>query len=124
MAAFHHAIYSVGDHADDDGIEERREKYTPIFKSIGVDMVFTGHDHSYTRSKTIDGTVYFTLGSSTGTKYYDHSDDKYDFDAFTFQEHYPCITKTDVTAGSFTVTTYRLNSDGGLTTVDKITLTK
>jgi predicted MPP superfamily phosphohydrolase len=62
----------------------------PIFDNYGIDVVITGHDHFYTRTYPLQGdnivkqtvdasgkvvypnaTVYFTLNSASGSKYYD-----------------------------------------------------
>ncbi len=43
-------------------------------KEIGLDFVFSGHDHAYGRTREIDGTTYIVTGS-TGTKYYSAVDD-------------------------------------------------
>ena len=112
VAAFHHTIYSAGMHADDSGILERREGYTPLFEQLGVDVAFMGHDHIYTRTYPVNGTVYFTLGSSTGTKCEELSDKDYDYNAFSFSESLPAATRVDVTEAAITVTTYRLNESG------------
>ncbi len=119
VAAFHHSIYSLGDHANEESIIKRREGYPPLFKEIGVDAVFMGHDHTYTRSKPMDGIVYFTLSSSTGTKFYDISDIQVDYAAVTSQEHKPCITRVDVSDATLTVTTYQMQDDGKIEVLDK-----
>jgi 3',5'-cyclic AMP phosphodiesterase CpdA len=53
VAFFHHPLYSKGRH-DSDGkrsvMAELREHYTPIFETYGVDLIFSGHNHSYERS--------------------------------------------------------------------------
>lgn len=70
IVAFHHPPYSKGSH-DSDGptpldpladtpdsavpIKEMREIIVPILEEAGVDLVLTGHSHSYERSFFIDG---------------------------------------------------------------------
>ena len=64
-----------------------------MFEGVGVDVVFGGHDHSYTRGFPINGLkplndgddsiVYFCLGSSTGTKYYDLHEAEMNYAAVT-----------------------------------------
>jgi hypothetical protein len=56
---WHHPPYSKGHH-DADDIKDSggrmvwmREKILPIIEEAGVDLVFTGHSHSYERSKFI-----------------------------------------------------------------------
>jgi hypothetical protein len=49
---FHHPPWSSGDHGSE--IEMRRD-YAPLFEEYGVDLVLTGHDHNYERSKPMKG---------------------------------------------------------------------
>jgi PKD repeat protein len=54
---FHHPPYSKGGHDSDVDLRptEMRENVIPILEDHGVDVVFTGHSHSYERSFMIDG---------------------------------------------------------------------
>lgn len=64
---FHHPPYTRGSHdsdkKDDSGgrMVEMRENILPILEQGGVDLVLTGHSHSYERSYLLDGHY----GSST-----------------------------------------------------------
>ena len=57
IAFWHHPPYSKGSHNSD--IEGRlidmRKNALPILESYGVDLVFSGHSHSYERSYLING---------------------------------------------------------------------
>ena len=57
IAFFHHPPYSKGSHDSDTDIElrEMRQNALPILESAGVDLVLSGHSHSYERSFLIDG---------------------------------------------------------------------
>ena len=63
-----------------------KEKLPPVVDELGIDIVFSGHDHSYGRTKKIkngvedpNGTVYVIAGT-TGSKHYDAvADEKFDF---------------------------------------------
>jgi hypothetical protein len=57
VAFWHHPPYSKGSHDSDVDIEmrEMREDALPILEAAGVDLVLTGHSHSYERSFLIDG---------------------------------------------------------------------
>jgi Carbohydrate binding module (family 6)/Calcineurin-like phosphoesterase/Purple acid Phosphatase, N-terminal domain len=57
IAYFHHPPYSKGSHDSDTEIEliEMRQNALPILENAGVDLVLTGHSHSYERSYLIDG---------------------------------------------------------------------
>ncbi|PLT29154.1 phosphodiester glycosidase family protein [Peribacillus deserti] len=59
------------------GNEDMKEKLPPIMDELGIDIVFSGHDHSYGRTKKLKagkedpgGTVYIVAGT-TGKKHYD-----------------------------------------------------
>jgi PKD repeat protein len=61
IVTFHHPPYSKGGHDSDDPLDSNgrliwmRENAVPIFDDYGVDLVLTGHSHSYERSYLIDG---------------------------------------------------------------------
>ncbi|HYE37532.1 DNRLRE domain-containing protein [Methylocaldum sp.] len=63
IAFWHHPPYSKGSHNSDTetALIDMRQNALPILESYGVDLVLTGHSHSYERSKFIDGHY----GSST-----------------------------------------------------------
>ena len=54
---WHHPPYTKGSHDSDLELRliEMRENVVPILDSFGVDLVLTGHSHSYERSFLIDG---------------------------------------------------------------------
>lgn len=68
------------------GNELMKEKLPPVVDELGIDIVFSGHDHSYGRTKKLkdgkedpNGTVYVVAGT-TGKKHYDAvADEKFDF---------------------------------------------
>jgi hypothetical protein len=57
IAFWHHPPYTKGSHNSDTEIEliEMRQNALPILEAAGVDLVLTGHSHSYERSFLIDG---------------------------------------------------------------------
>lgn len=57
IAYWHHPPYSKGSHDSDVDIElmEMRQNVLPILEAWGVDLVLSGHSHSYERSYLIDG---------------------------------------------------------------------
>jgi hypothetical protein len=62
IAFWHHPPYSKGSHDSDQEIElvEMRQNVLPILEARGVDLVLSGHSHSYERSYLIDGHYGFT----------------------------------------------------------------
>ncbi len=118
-----------------------------------IDVVFNGHDHSYSRSypmkysgspatsndlgrqpETFDsngasvdptGTVYFSLSSSSGQKYYTYAP-KQAYTAF-MQPINPNLRQfsiVDMTSNTFKCTTYQVEADNALTVVDSYTIAK
>lgn len=57
----HFPPYSSGSHGSDLGL---REPIAELAKRYGVELVLTGHDHNYERTKPIDGTTYVVSGSA------------------------------------------------------------
>ncbi len=57
VAFWHHPPYSKGSHDSDTEAQliEMRQTALPILEAGGVDLVLTGHSHSYERSFLIDG---------------------------------------------------------------------
>lgn len=54
VAAFHHPIYSTGKGRDNKAL---RELWQPVFDKHAVDLVLTGHDHTYGRSNLTTGAA-------------------------------------------------------------------
>jgi acid phosphatase type 7 len=75
VVTFHHPLYSYGRERDDRGT---RNAFATLFDKYHVDLVLTGHDHTYARSfKLYNGAVAADNGpgtlyvvSSSGPKYY------------------------------------------------------
>ena len=57
IAYWHHPPYSKGSHdSDESGTQTRMRQYAgPLLEAHGVDLVMTGHSHSYERSFLLDG---------------------------------------------------------------------
>jgi hypothetical protein len=57
VAFWHHPPYSKGSHDSDTESElvQMRQNALPILEAYGVDLVLSGHSHSYERSKLIGG---------------------------------------------------------------------
>ena len=65
IVALHRPPYSGGYQGSDVAI---RELYTPIFRRHGVQLVLSGHDHDYQRSRPIEGTTYVVSGAGSSTR--------------------------------------------------------
>jgi tetratricopeptide (TPR) repeat protein len=61
VAYWHHPPYTKGSHDSDNAgdsggrMRDMRQNALPILDSLGVDLVLTGHSHSYERSLLLDG---------------------------------------------------------------------
>ncbi|MCB9186869.1 MAG: metallophosphoesterase family protein [Flavobacteriales bacterium] len=57
IAFWHHPAYSMGSHNSDKEkrLVEMRENFVPLMEKYGVDVIFSGHSHSYERSYMLHG---------------------------------------------------------------------
>ena len=65
FVTMHHPPYSISLHG---GQDELREAWTPMFEKYGVDAVFSGHDHVYSRAQK-NGIQYFVSGGGGAPLY-------------------------------------------------------
>ena len=151
ILTFHFDVYGQGSaHALSDG-KAYRDAYVPVIDEFGIDVVFNGHDHSYSRSypmkysgspatsndmgmqpetfnangASVDptGTVYFSLNSASGQKYYTLAQ-QHAYTAVMHQENLPEFSIVDMTVNTFTCTTYQVNADNSLKVIDSYTIDK
>ncbi|MCF4969802.1 metallophosphoesterase family protein [Nostoc sp. CMAA1605] len=61
----HHPIYSSGVYGSN---SEFIKTFTPLFKKYGVQLYINGHEHSYERTRAIDGTTYLVCGAGAGNR--------------------------------------------------------
>ena len=62
LVYFHHPLYSNGDRHGSN--VELRVRLEPLLVAHGVDVVMSGHDHTYERIVPQKGITYFVIGSS------------------------------------------------------------
>lgn len=57
IALWHHPAYSKGSHDSDTetALKQMRENFLPLFENNGVDLVLSGHSHSYERTFLLNG---------------------------------------------------------------------
>jgi hypothetical protein len=65
IVALHHPPYSAGYQGSS---TDARDAFSPIFEKYGVQLVLSGHDHDYQRSKPIAGVTYVVSGAAAGTR--------------------------------------------------------
>jgi len=148
VLAFHHSVYSVASHQNDDSIIKLRAALPPIISDLGIDLVLQGHDHNYTRTYLMEGSdranatelpgqtevtanegevLYITANSASGSKYYDFDDKDAFYASVTNQEHVRNYSHIEVTDESITVETLRSQGSGANavnSVVDSVTLSK
>lgn len=61
IVIMHHPAYSAGWHGGDADVQAN---FVPLFEEYGVDLVLSGHDHDYQRSKEINGVTYVVSGAA------------------------------------------------------------
>lgn len=64
IVVVHHPPYSAGYQGSNRAV---RRTFVPLFERYGVQLVLSGHDHDYQRSKPING-VYIVSGAAAGTR--------------------------------------------------------
>lgn len=133
VVALHHSLYTVANHAYDDSILSRREELVPLFQELGIDVVFSGHDHVYCRSYLMDGltplshmddydqasihsatnpggVLYITANSSSGSKTYDPKEDFFPYSAQHHQYDAGELSRVYVSENTFSIHTYRTDT--------------
>ncbi len=55
IVTLHQDIYGSAEHSNEPEIVNLRYALTPVFEKCGIDVVLTGHDHAYSRSKFLSG---------------------------------------------------------------------
>jgi len=61
----HHPIYSSGMYGSNQAFIKT---FTPLFQKYGVQLYINGHEHSYERTRAIDGTTYLICGAGAGNR--------------------------------------------------------
>ncbi len=130
VVMFHQAIYSSASHSTETAIVNLRAALFPVFDELGVDMVLMGHDHCYTRSyqmkgdvpqkdQVVDasgavvnptGTLYITLNSASGSKYYDLKANPEAYAAVRTQIKVPTFSYIKVDGNKLSISTYRTDT--------------
>ncbi|MGD8401684.1 MAG: metallophosphoesterase family protein [Bacillota bacterium] len=141
IVMFHHDIYGSAYYSVESSILNLRASLFPIFDDYAIDIVITGHDHSYTRSYPLKGdipqsdqqvdrngyvvnpagTVYYTLNSASGSKYYDLRYIPEYYAAARSQLKVPTFSYVTINGNSLTFKTYRQDT---MEEVDSYAITK
>jgi 3',5'-cyclic AMP phosphodiesterase CpdA len=65
IVALHHPPYSAGYQGSS---LDARTELTPIFERYGGQLVLSGHEHDYQRSKIVNGVTYIVTGGAADTR--------------------------------------------------------
>lgn len=140
IVQLHHPLFATTRYSNNVIGHARTEALAPALSALGVDLVITGHEHVYTRTKMMDGldpvsrgsassyhktrsseVLYITCNSSTGSKYYPIVNGDADFVAEVIQNNRPSIVNVQVSNTSITVSNY---ATSGMVLLDTFELTK
>ena len=89
FVSLHRPLYSSSKHGGD---EEIRKDLEPVLVRHGVDVVFSGHDHDYERTKPIDGVTHVVTGGG-GKKLYPAG--RSEWTAFSKSAHHAVLLRID-----------------------------
>ncbi|MDN5907932.1 MAG: metallophosphoesterase, partial [Staphylococcus equorum] len=131
VVMFHQSIYASGKQSTSDDVSKNRDALVPVFDEVGIDLVLMGHDHSYARSHHMlnfepvtdltykndrkdtvvapEGTLYLTVSSASGSKYYDLAEE-YDYLAYREQSYVPTFTHINFDNESYSISSYRTDT--------------
>lgn len=100
------------------GNQEIHDMLPPVVDKLGIDLVFSGHDHTYARTEPLkggvvdpDGAVYFICGSSGEKSYTVTENEDFHFVKAT-QEYDAIYLDVESTRTSIKVTVYNVLPDG------------
>jgi 3',5'-cyclic AMP phosphodiesterase CpdA len=113
----HHGLYSSGPNVATEPSGALRGLLAPLYTRTGVDVVFSGHDHFYERTRPIGGVVYVTTGAGGGALYPRTTWDA-PTEAFVNDRH----SYTHVEVRGRTMLLRQTDTDGR--TIDSLTITK
>ena len=65
VVALHHPPYSAGYQGSS---MAARAAFSPLFEKYGVQLVLSGHEHDYQRSRPINGVTYVVSGAAADTR--------------------------------------------------------
>lgn len=102
-------VYTAFKMIKDDTTDEKQKQYLNYLNAVDDDYAVKG-----TENETVvnpDGILYLTAGSSSGSKFYDLTSRMQSYVAGRWQEDIPTYSVVDITDTTFTVNTYRTDTN-------------
>lgn len=149
IVTIHQDIYGAARHSVQEKLLNLRYALVPYFNQYDIDVVFSGHDHLYSRSKMLigneegerseiieettadndsvqnpKGILYITGGSSSGSKHYEVLPDTPDYIASVWEGNAPTYSLVTITEDRFSIATYRADTNEKIDKTFTITKTK
>lgn len=102
-------VYTAYKMIKDDTTDEKQKQYLNYLNAVGDDCAVksTGKEAAVNP----DGILYLTAGSSSGSKFYDLTSRMQSYVAGRWQEDVPTYSVVDITDTTFTVNTYRTDTN-------------
>jgi hypothetical protein len=139
----HHAEFSSSSHGDDPEVLRGRAFFVPIWDKHHVDLLVTGHDHNYERSKFLsgplsgdkkdpvirataaEGTVYMVCAGA-GADPYGNGTSAFTDKSFTYDgvSSYGFYAFLKATKTQLTIESHELRADATDPVIDMLTITK
>lgn len=127
IALMHHDIYGSGTMHSNRTSANLRTVFAPLMDEYRIDAVFSGHDHSYACSYSMldgtairypgnthtnpAGTIYFSLGTSSGSKIYGLASPKQYYVAERSNYPLPTFSVLSIKGNTLSVKTYDNNEN-------------
>lgn len=117
VVTMHHNPYSVS--LSDEDFSEERLVFSSLYDCYDIDLVLSGHDHLYSRTKVMhggktadgEGTVYLQSSSASGSNYDPLREDTASFIDAAFGERVPTYTALTFTQDAIIGATFRTDTD-------------
>jgi 3',5'-cyclic AMP phosphodiesterase CpdA len=149
IVMMHHSIY--GADTPRPATLDLRKSFSSIFDKYGIDVVLSGHDHIYIRSRFMlknqvvqplekfparstppdeipagavikpKGTLYIAAATSSGSKYYDPASQLFDYLAERASPYVPMFSLINITNTYFEIISYRTDN---MAVIDRFVMVK
>lgn len=116
VVTMHRNPYSAS--LSDDDFSDIRLLFSSLFDCYDIDLVLSGHDHLYSRTKVMyggkdaeEGTVYLQASSASGSNYDPLPEETASFIVSAFDVRVPTYTALTFGGDTIEVSTYRTDTD-------------